>query len=505
MGGIGFTAIMVNKTHRVEPVWFSAFFGIDFPQYELPFVDFNINSDVPLYIDPYAITKDKSTLAGQCHNAIVSYFETLLVAIRTEDKRTIRHLIRGRLAEPVEIHLGVGKAARKGRGIGVDQEQGIIGALAGSEAARVGVIQAIQELELHISGIGPDKISDLTANVILDHLAGFTEQMSDDYAIATRPVAVNGFWNAERQEWDSGYFNLPVHDTYAYILVPKRFVRRETDLMNHRVFYDKYVLDILQRETLDANDSLVHTLKNGKRRVTKKDLQNDPRFGRSKEFISQFIIEHPQSIEQYRDNLNDEFNPIDPASYSGKSEVDDPDVEGMLDNLKQTETGTKSASRYLDLIFMLVEFLFDWALENFEKEYKMDLGRSRIDIIADNYVGGGLFSQLRQELNATSVPMECKNYTTDLGNNEFNQLMERLSKTTSRFGLLFCRSIRDAPAMLKQQTDRWLRHSIIILLIDDSILEKLVLYRLERNFSAIEQQLRRMIRAVQYGATHDGR
>jgi len=64
--------------------WFTALFGIDLPQYQLPFVDFNVLSDVPLYIDPYAINKDPSELAALCNNAIVSYFQTLLEAIRAE-------------------------------------------------------------------------------------------------------------------------------------------------------------------------------------------------------------------------------------------------------------------------------------------------------------------------------------------------------------------------------------------------------------------------------------
>lgn len=57
--------------------WFSSFFGLDIPQYDLEFVDFNLNSDVPLYVDPYAITKHSSDYAAICHNSIMSYFTAL--------------------------------------------------------------------------------------------------------------------------------------------------------------------------------------------------------------------------------------------------------------------------------------------------------------------------------------------------------------------------------------------------------------------------------------------
>lgn len=492
------------KVHkRLEDItWFSQFFGIDLPQYELPFIDFDLDADVPLYIDPYAITKDPSDVGARCHNTILSYFQKLLKAIRDNDRRAIRNLIHRRLTEPSEIYLGVGLRARSGRGIGEQQERDIVEALVNSSVIKHGYIEAIQELELHIEGIGADKISDLVANIILAHLAQFTEDMCRIYGITSRPCAVSGFWNDKTEQWDGGYFSLPTNGTHAYILVPRRFVRHEKDLMHHRTFYEKYVLDVLERELLSANDSLVETLKNGKRRVTKKAIKEDERFKLSKPFISDFVVKHPDTIDVYRETLEDEFSPVDPALASRKAEVDDPRILENLAILAQIPPGNDHATQYHNTVLALVEFAFDWALENVTKEYVMDGGRSRIDIIADNNAGGGLFAQLREGLHAWTVPMECKNYRTDLGNTEFNQLADRLSPTTSQFGILFCRTVTDQQAMLRHQTDRWLRQNKILLLVDDTTLREIVELRLARQFPMIESLLRRMMRAVQYGNTH---
>src|SRR5579862_3475686 len=181
----------MNRQAMNSPRWFTAHFGIRKPQYELPFIDFDLNADVPLYIDPYAITQDNSLLAAHCHDDIVSYFQSLLDAVRAQDERRIRYLLSGRLAEPKEIHLGVGKHARSGAGIGPLQESQIIEALTGSQALRTGLIQSIQELELHIEGIGPDKISDLVGNIIKGRLAEFTSWVCRQYGIPTRQCAVN--------------------------------------------------------------------------------------------------------------------------------------------------------------------------------------------------------------------------------------------------------------------------------------------------------------------------
>lgn len=486
------------KSKRIKRLWFSNFYGLDEPQFKLTFVDFDLNSDVPLYIDPYAITKDQTVLAENCHNNIVSFFQTLLDAIRNGDKKIIKSLVTGHLSEPKELHLGVSRSARGGRGLGTVQENQVVNAVAGSTAAKSGVIQSIQELELHIEGIGPDKVSDLIANIILAELAAYTEEICKEYGIPTNYIAVSGYWNSSTKEWDGGYFNLPSRGTHSYILVPKRFVRHAKDLMNHREFYEKYILNTLKRELLTAGDSLVQTLKNGTRRVTKKSLKEDPRFELNKEFISQYIMENPDVMASYRNELISRFKPVDPAEPSEKAVVDDPIITDTLKRLKSVSPGKKQAGDYHEAVYILIQFIFDWALENFSKEYKMDGGRSRIDIISSNYASGGLFKELKENFRATSLPMECKNYESDLGNTEFNQIMERLGEKTSRFGMIFCRKISDVSKTISHLSDRWLRHNCMILIIDDNLLEKLTMMRLNRDFRQIEGLLRRLIQSVEY-------
>ncbi len=192
--------------------WFSVHFGIHQPQYKLPFVDFLLDGDVPLYLDSYAITKDGSEMSARCHKAIVSYFQAMVDAAKQKDEQRIQDLIRGRLSEPKEIHLGVAQTARAGIGLGRVQEGQIIQAITQSSALTSGVIQDIQELELHIDGLGPDKVSDLIANIIKGHLAEFTQDVCRDYQVETRPCVVDFFWDSNALEWTSGRYNLPARE-----------------------------------------------------------------------------------------------------------------------------------------------------------------------------------------------------------------------------------------------------------------------------------------------------
>lgn len=235
------------------------------------------------------------------------------------------------------------------------------------------------------------------------------------------------------------------------------------------------------------------------RRVTKKDLSEDPRFPATKEFISRFIQEHPETMEAYRRELAERFAPADPALFSGKAAEEDPEIQEHLTELQSLSAGIRNATTYHRIVHRLLEFAFDWCLENFDVEYEMDQGHGRIDIICDNYANGGLFAELRTELNATAVPIECKNFSTDLGNAEFNQVSDRLGRKSSQLGFLFCRTIDDPQAMAQHATQRWLRHDHLILLYDDQLLQQIIQLRLLRDFHGIEALLRRMIRGVKFG------
>ena len=55
---------------------FSEYFKLNKSQYELDFVDIPVNNgDIPLFIDPYAISRRSDRWSVQCHNLIVNFFQ----------------------------------------------------------------------------------------------------------------------------------------------------------------------------------------------------------------------------------------------------------------------------------------------------------------------------------------------------------------------------------------------------------------------------------------------
>lgn len=62
----------------------SELFGITKSQHELDFVDVDIDSDTPLFLDPYFIAKNDFPLAYEAHLSLRSYFECLLRTLREQ-------------------------------------------------------------------------------------------------------------------------------------------------------------------------------------------------------------------------------------------------------------------------------------------------------------------------------------------------------------------------------------------------------------------------------------
>jgi hypothetical protein len=74
---------------------------------------------------------------------------------------------------------------------------------------------------------------------------------------------------------------------------------------------------------------------------------------------------------------------------------------------------------------------------------EINQGRKRIDICFDNAATTGLLNLVRTDpfLVAREVMVECKNYSRDVANPEFDQLLSRFDPRRGRFGLLVCRNI----------------------------------------------------------------
>lgn len=450
---------------------FSTYHKLKYTQSELDFVDVPINKDLRLFIDPFSFSKRRDIWSVTCHNEVISFFKAAIDYIRSGNLRNAKHIL-SNLSEPNETHLGLSSGRPRGRGVSGKQALDLYEKLVQSKAVKTGLLSELSDCELLIDGIGPDKISDITTNIIRNHLIKYTQEQCKLHNIALSHGIPSGrLWNDYDNEWVEEYTDLPVIKSKKIILVPKAIVRWSTAL-NPSEYYNKYVLTYLQAENIDQNTSLVRTLVSGEKRVYKKDLKEIHPFG--KELLFSFTKEHPEILAEYKKKKGI------PDSIENKELEDDFDesvfAEVLIERLRSIPSGSDDATKYHHFMIGVLEFIF---YPNFiypKKEREIDEGRKRIDICYINNAIEGFFRRftITQGKPSVEIMVECKNYSSDPHNPELDQLSGRFSNTRGCFGLLMARHISNKDLFIKRCRDTAnAGRGFIIPLDDDDVISML--------------------------------
>jgi len=475
---------------------FSATFGLAKTQPELDFVDVSLNTDNRLFVDPFALSQKADRWSHDAHQTVVSFFQAIIDSIRQRDEQRARDLL-GHLREPNETRLGYSRRRVQGAGIGDMQAEDLFNALRDSTAVQTGFINSLEESELMIEGISHDKISDLTTNIIRLELAAYTLEQCGLHNIATRDVAMPACFNTDLMDWEERYLALPIYNNRPILLVPKSIVRRSS-AYKHPQYYQHFVMNYLQREELaNPQSRLVRTLRNGRRRVYKKDLT--ARYPRTKEFLYDFSRRHPEVLREYRESLAE-------AERRGlSSDVDGPNdaviAQALINSLRAIPAGDRPASDYHKLMIGATEFIFFPNLMHPKKEQEIHQGRKRIDILFENAASAGIFERIPRlrQLPCAYVPFECKNYTTEVENPELDQLAGRFSVNRGKLGFLCCRTFQDRLRFLERCRDTLRDDRGLIIPLDDATVIRLLTLIQTGQRDAIDGLLSELVTEVWVG------
>jgi hypothetical protein len=472
---------------------FSQVFNIRKTQPELDFVDVSLATDNRLFVDPFALSQKLDRWSQDAHHTLVTFFQSIVDDIRSGNEDRARRLL-SNLREANETRLGYSARQPQGAGIGDMQAEELFQALSDSAAVRTGFISSLEESELMIEGISFDKISDLTTNVIRAHLVDYTLEQSELYNVPRHEVALPPCFNTDSMQWEARYLELPIYRNSPILLVPKSIVRR-SPAYDHQRYYQHFVLNFLQQEELgNPSSRLVHTLKNKKRVVYKKDLAT--KYRRAKEFLYDFSREHPEVLREYRDFLTGN------EQRRTSSDVDEED-EGLIAGalaqaLHAIPGGDARAEEYHQLMIGMVEFIFFPNLQHPKKEHEIHQGRKRIDILMENGATGGIFFNIPtiRRLPCAYVPFECKNYTTEIANPELDQLAGRFSVNRGKMGFLCCRNFQDRARFIERCRDTLRDGRGLIVPLDDATVLRLLTTIEEAHRDQIDGMLSEMVAEV---------
>lgn len=449
----------------------SRFFDLDHDQTTLDFVDVPIGNDLAVYVDPSRLRTLTSPWASECQSLLQHFFEVLLAHVVDGDEQNAKMLL-SYLAERNEFHLGLSEGLSDGRAFGKVYANRMWEAFSKSAAARSGLMSDIEDTCLFIEGVGPDRISDAVCNILRGPLIRYTQHVCDYYGIPLQSNVDSGpIWDPDTGHWDNSLVPLPVTPFGPIIFVPKLIVRHRL-VYDYTSYFTYHLLPAMQESEKNLNTGLVFTLRDGQKRVTKKSLKE--KYGADKLTIVEQTLRHPNALHEYREAAVRRSRPITHETLAELENIKLPNFDVLLDAVTKICPGRKEAVDYEKAVEKLLSSLFFPSLSYPTRQFRMHEGRKIVDIKYVNDPRDGFFYWLSSHYPAPHVWVECKNYTDDVANPEFDQLAGRFSPSKGKFGLLVCRNVESAAVATKRSQDAARDDRGFILVLTDQDLGVLV-------------------------------
>lgn len=207
-----------------------------------------LNNDTKLFLDPFLVFKEhRSSAWSGAHATIVNHFDLCFQLIaegncRPETipyKKALDLLI---FPEPDEICLGYTSQGIKGLGGGKGYARAIASAMVDAIERGKTRLSHFEELGIFNEGIGADRISDITVNILKRDFIAYTQRMAARHGLPlTRQELWASQFDAERKRWVAAPVDVLANPKTGgpLVLVPQRFLR-ELPQINDQDWWDWY-------------------------------------------------------------------------------------------------------------------------------------------------------------------------------------------------------------------------------------------------------------------------
>jgi hypothetical protein len=281
-------------------------------------------------------------------------------------------------------------------------------------------------------------------------------------------------WDPMRKEWDDSFFTrMIVAGGKPILLVPKIIVRYDL-LLTKQEYFRNHLAPALQREEIDKPGSkLVKTAKDGKKYVLKGDVEAE--YDGDKSTMARLSFDRADVFHSYKEQkLAESSWPLTHDQLSVATHTKRVDFDELLQSVLTVAPGAEGATRYHRAVGSFLTAIFYPALTQPIIEDEINQGRKRVDITYANVAKQGFFSWLVLQRHPCSyIVVECKNYRSDLGNAELDQICGRFSELRGKVGILVCRSFANKYKFIQRCRDAALQRREFVLVLDDQDLRLL--------------------------------
>lgn len=245
-----------------------------------------LTQDTLLFIDPFAVFKSKDELFKDTYSEMMYFFQQAfgLIAHAGGNKNNLSYKkAESMLLFPEEnaFCLGYSKT-RRGSGTGPLWAKTLASNINSIIARGVTHISHFEELGIFCTGVGPDRLSDMTTNLLKNRFITYTQRICNLHEVPMKKVRVqNAYFDYEFKRWCDSECLLPVNPykgNAPVILVPKDFLNMLPEINS-----DDFIntIDLAERMRNDFNYEIDKNL--------------------DKEKIAEIAIEHYDLVKEYID------------------------------------------------------------------------------------------------------------------------------------------------------------------------------------------------------------
>lgn len=418
--------------------------GIHKSQAELDFAVQFFDEDIPLYVDPFLLWKSPSQQDQALHTAITNSFNYLNFLVKKgRSDEAVSILIN--ISECQEVGLGVSKT-RKGTRIGQVQAKKILKLFKDiPEYSKFGFTH-FEVIQMYISGISKDRISDIACNYIKSFLIDYTIEQCQMNGIPTECVFLDSVYNYKTNSIDTRQkANLPVnHKKEPMIFTPKRWLR-----FSPWINFEDYFKNHCPRdEIFNPNEPEDHV------KVLTYNRENY-------DVVEEYVKYKDRNSQDCRNDPL--FSQIPVMSAKRK-------LEGIL----KLKTGKEDGAdmRYEDLCADLMASLFYPHLDFAQTQSRTESGRHIRDLIFYNNRDVDFLDEIFTDYGNRQLVIEMKN-VKKIDRDHLNQLNRYLQNGIGNFGIFLTRNSLSKP-MYKNTVDLWSSQRKCMIAIDDEDLKLMV-------------------------------
>ena len=214
-----------------------------------------LNTDTKLFVDPFLLFQDVDVGWRRAHERLIDHFNTCfhLIAEGNRNPGSVAYrkaVALLRFPEPREFCLGYTEKGTKGAGGGPGYARLIADAMVDAIGRGLEDLRHFEELGVVNEGIGPDRISDLTCNVLREEFISYTKAVVTRHGLPTVRFKVGAAsYDKTRMAWRSQLVDLPENPYTGrpILLVPRRFLR-ELPVLNADDWWENYEAEQLRND-----------------------------------------------------------------------------------------------------------------------------------------------------------------------------------------------------------------------------------------------------------------